>query len=264
MYMKNVFHSLVIATALCLVCGCSSDSDDNPPDNNSVPVSEAPQWKVEFNLPKGQEGKPDWQQVDFYQFENTMTIVLHLEDEMAPFLSKEDQMAGIVNGEVREIADIQLYSTSENRQGNLFMLLIPYADSDRFVDVYYYNAKTNQTFPITTTDLRGNNTVGSEVDFVVGLFTLGNITAKLADNMPFTPSAGDMLALFVDEVCCGVGNYDAKTQTWTVKAYDLSLGSTEAHFRYYSAERRAIYKTAVMIDFKTIRRAVETPYYLSF
>jgi hypothetical protein len=77
-------------------------------------VSEPPSWDVTFTLPQGESGKPAWQQVDFYQFENTMTIVLHLDDYMPPYLSEGDQIAAIVNNEVREIADIQFYQQTEN------------------------------------------------------------------------------------------------------------------------------------------------------
>lgn len=66
------------------------------------------------------------------------------------------------------------------------------------------------------------------------------------------------------DVCCGVGTYDAEKQMWTLKAYDLSLASTEAHFRYYSAERRTIYKTSVMLNLENLRRTILTPYYLNF
>jgi hypothetical protein len=261
--MKKLFNAIIIAAAFVMAWGCSS-SDDETTDSAAISVSEAPQWKVEFTMPKGQDGKQNWEQVDFYQFENTMTIVLHLEDEMDPFLSEGDQMAAIVNGEVREIANIQFYNVEGSKRGNIFMLLVPFADQDKFVDLYYYNAKADQTYSMNTTDLRDNNTVGSEVDFVIGLFNIGDITAKLSDNVPFTPGAGDKLALFVDDVCSGVGSYDASKQQWNIKAYKISQTSTMAHFRYYSAERSAIYKTAEVIDFNTIRRAVATPYYLDF
>lgn len=74
--------------------------------NKEITPVPDPQWKVEFKLPQGQAGNPQWadKQVDFYQFENTMSIVLRLEDEMTPFLSDNDVMAAIVNGEVREVS----------------------------------------------------------------------------------------------------------------------------------------------------------------
>ena len=171
-------------------------------------------------------------------------------------------MAGIVNGEVREIADIQF--DKENQQALPFMLLIPYADSDTYVNIYYYNAKTNQTYLIVTTNLRDNDTVGSEDDFVVGLFTLGDITAQLPDNAPFKYAAGDQLALFAGDICCGVGTYDAETQMWIIKAYKLALNTTEGHFRYYSAEKRTIYHTSAILNFENIHRSIQTPYVLNF
>lgn len=264
--MKKFFNTIIIAAALTMVWGCSSSDDDNESTpNGGIPTAKAPQWKVEFTLPQGEAGPPQWEEVNFYQFENTMTIVLHLEDEMTPYLSDGDRMAGIVNDEVREIAKIQFIASGENQpHNNLFMLLIPFADQDKMVDLYYYNAKTNQTWFITTTDLRENNTLGSEVDFVIGLFTLGEITTKLNNNVPFTPTPNDELALYVDDVCSGVGIYDAEQNQWNIKIYKISQTSTEAHFRYYSAEKNAIYKTPVMLDIMKLPRSVVTPYYLDF
>lgn len=264
--MKKFFNTIIIAAALTMVWGCSSSDDDNESTpNGGTPTAEAPQWKVEFTLPKGVAGPPHWEQVDFYQFENTMTIVLHLEDEMASYLSDGDLMAGIVNGEVREIAKIQFTASADKEsRENLFMLLIPFADQDQMVDLYYYNAMTNQTWFVTTTDLRENNTLGSEIDFVIGLFTMGEITAKLNNNMPFTPTPNDELALYVDDVCSGVGVYDAEQKQWNIKVYNISQTSTETHFRYYSAEKHTIYKTPVMLDIMKLPRSVATPYYLDF
>ena len=121
-----------------------------------------------------------------------MTIVLHLDDYMTPYLSEGDQIAAIVNNEVREIADIQFYQLTENDpKKNMFMLLVPFADSETTADLSYYNAQT---------------------------------------------------------------------QKW----YDLSSNTTKAHFRYYSAEKRAIYRAEVVIDVDRIRRTVQTPYLLDF
>lgn len=262
---------MLMATVLTFAWGCSSSDDDDeggaadPSSITPTPVSTPPTWEVTFTLPKGSPGKPDWQQVDFYQFENTMTIVLHLEEEMVPYLSEGDLMAAVVDGQVREVASIQFYTSGEDtKQGNLFMLLVPFADSDRFTDLYYYNAKTDQSWLLTTTDLHDDNTLGSERDFVLGLFTVGTLTAKLSEGAPFTPTADDRLALFVDDICCGVGTYDTTSQQWVIKAYKLSSDKSEAHFRYYSAEKRAIYRTGEIIDFTRIHRNILTPYYLEF
>lgn len=166
------------------------------PSTPPTAVSEPPSWNVTFTLPQGESGKPAWQQVDFYQFENTMTIVLHLDDYMTPYLSEGDQIAAIVNNEVREIADIQFYQQTENDpKKNMFMLLVPFADSETTADLSYYNAQT---------------------------------------------------------------------QKWSIPFYDLSSNTTKAHFRYYSAEKRAIYRAEVVIDVARIRRTVQTPYLLDF
>lgn len=269
--MKKIFQTILIATALTLAWGCSSsDSDDEPNGSGQTvypptAVSEPPSWDVTFTLPQGESGKPAWQQVDFYQFENTMTIVLHLDDYMTPYLSEGDQIAAIVNNEVREIADIQFYQLTENDpKKNMFMLLVPFADSETTADLSYYNAQTNQHYLLSTVSLIDNNTLGSEYDLVLGLYEHGTLTAQLGEKVPFQPASGDKLAIFEDEICCGVGTYDAQTQKWSIPFYDLSSNTTKAHFRYYSAEKRAIYRAEVVIDVDRIRRTVQTPYLLDF
>lgn len=265
--MKKYFNIILMATALTLGWGCSSSDDDDAGGNKpAVPTVEPPQWKVEFSLPQGQSGAPDWESklVDFFQFENTMTAVLRLEDEMTPFLSEDDQMAAVINDEVREVGYIQHYTYADGETFSQFMLLIPFAEQEKTADLFYYNAKTKQSYKMTTISLIANSTLGSESDFVVGLFTLGEIAAKLPSNAPFTYKEGDELGLFVGDVCCGVATYDAANQQWTMTAYRASQDSTKAHFRYYSAEKKAIYKTTEVIDFITLPRAVVTPYPLEF
>ncbi len=269
--MKKIFQTILIATALTLTWGCSSsDSDDDHSgiDQTVFPptsVSEPPSWNVVFTLPQGQPGKPDWQQVDFYQFENTMTIVLHLDDYMTPYLSEKDQISALVNGEVREIANIQFYKLNESTsQQNMFMLLVPFADSETTTDLCYYNAQTDQHYNLATVSLLDDNTLGSEYDLVLGLYDNGIITAQLGEKVPFQPNAGDKLAIFEDDICCGVGTYNAAQKIWTIHVYNLSSTATEAHFRYYSAEKQAIYRAETIIELDRIRRTVLTPYYLNF
>lgn len=266
--MRKLFNIMMMATALTLGWGCSSSNDDNADaaGDKGTSVAEAPQWKVEFKMPQGTAGKPDWasRHADFYQFQNTMTAVVRMEDEMLPFLSMEDQMAAIVGDEVRELDFIQHYAYEDNEQFYQFMLLIPFAEQDKTADLYYYNAKADQSYRLTTIDLKVDATLGSETTFVVGLFSMGSIMAKLDASVPFAYAAGDQLALFVGEECIGTGTYDAAQQQWAIKVYKPATVDTEAHFRYYSTQKQAIYKTGKLIDLTTLPRSVLTPYYLSF
>ena len=136
--------------------------------------------------------------------------------------------------------------------------------ADEDTDLFYYNAQTKQTWLLTSVSLREDDTLGSVTDFKVSLFKSCELSAKLGASVPFTPAANDLLAVFADDVCCGVGTYDAEKKEWSVKAYNLSPTTTEAHFRYYSAEKQQIFKTPVMFDFKSIQRTILTPYYLNF
>lgn len=164
-----------------------------------------------------------------------------------------------------KIADIQFYKLNESTsQQNMFMLLVPFADSETTTDLCYYNAQTEQHYNLATVSLLDDNTLGSEYDLVLGLYDNGIITAQLGEKVPFQPNAGDKLAIFEDDICCGVGTYNAAQKIWTIHVYNLSSTATEAHFRYYSAEKQAIYRAETIIELDRIRRTVLTPYYLNF
>ena len=53
-----------------------------------------------------QLGKPDWQwdESDFYQFEENMTAIIHMGPAIQ-FLTPDDRMAALVDGQVREVAE---------------------------------------------------------------------------------------------------------------------------------------------------------------
>lgn len=232
---------------LLLMVGCSSD--DSSPDI-PTPVDPPTTWKVELKLPSDAiQGKPDWNQVNFFDsnYDNNMTAVIYMQGEFCDFYSEGDRMAAIVDGEVREIAEI-IYE--DGAWG--FMLLIPFDHNDDMVDIQYYNAKQNITLETKNAFSVNDDTVGSENEFIYEIVPslICSLTLDAANS--FRYSTGDQLALFMNDVCCGVGEYLPSSGKWFVNAYDLEDKGGTAQLRYYSAEKKAIYTIDNFIDFSTI------------
>ena len=259
---------MMITATLAMLWGCSSSDDDNNNNNNGsannagglhgVRVANAPKWTFEVVTPAGDiQGKPDWQEVNFFDYENNMTAIVFVSEDFGVKLTDDDRMAAIVDGEVREVcAPVTYYIPELENQLKCFMLYVPYETDDDDVELQYYNAQTNQTFIGMDWFDVNDDTVG---DDEVVLFTLRPMVVGyfvLPDDkpLPFTPSPGDELAVFMGDKCCGVGEITqgiGLKQLWLVKAFDMDRRYEKAHFRYYSAEAKTIYQTDDFLEIRT-------------
>ena len=246
------YFNISILTAACaLAMGSCSSSDDD----NTGPVSfggEAPDWKVEFSMPKGDiQGCPNWQEENFFEFENTMTAMIFLPDEMGPYISQDDRLASIIDGEVRDIAVPVKYLNDEY----IFMAMVPFESDDQMVELQYYNAKANQTYVFKDSFNVWDDTVGSQDTgiYVLMMKRFCSMYINLALNQPFPLDSGDMLAIFNGDTCCGVGEAGPGGQ-WIVDGvipWDWKNPSTDwpkLSLRYYSAKKKAIYTIPDLID----------------
>ena len=117
--------------------------------------------------------------------------------------------------------------------------------TDRYVpfSLCYYAAKIHHLFKLSTTQTFASDiTYGIDDDFVPQLIkgssrypVQGDLTVKLPDTVPFTPSDDDFVAVFVGDDCRGVGTVG---QPFTV--FLTSAGETP-HVRYYSAQKGGVY-----------------------
>ncbi len=258
--MKTI-KSIMIAVALIAVWGCSSDNEGDVTNNNGQTqmngywvekVEKAPTWSTEFSMPKKNIGQlPALEQVNFYMFESNMTAILHMQSELASHFSEDDLMVAVVDGEVREIANLLTYQDDEDIAHHAFMLLIPFDNNDEWVDIYYYNKASDHTYVTPQAFRVQNDTVDSGTEFVYELFNEVELALTLPSTLPFAPAADDQLAVFVGDTCCGVGTYEPTTKQWDVTAFNLLEGQEKAHVRYYSARQKAIYRTSDFIDFSS-------------
>jgi hypothetical protein len=247
--MEIMKRFLFIISIVVVLAGCGSDDSSTP--DTPTPVN-PPVWNVELTMPKDAiQGKPDWNEVDFFNpaYDNNMTAVIYMQAEYSRYYSEGDRMAAIVDGEVREIAQI----IHDNGTWS-FMLMIPFDHNDNMVDILYYNAKENITIETKNAFSVTDDTVGSENEFVYEIVPTFLCTFTLDPANSFHYSSGDQLALFNGDVCCGVGEYIPSSGKWLVSAYDLTDNLGKVQLRYYSAEQKAIYTLDNVIDFKTAEK----------
>ena len=255
--MKKIYSMLMIAASLTMLWGCSSSDDDDTKSTDqggsssthSVKVGEAPNWTFETNIiPPGDiQGKPDWDEVNFYDYEDNMTAIVFVSENFGVTVMPDDRMAAIVDGEVREVCTPTLYNIPDVEESlYCFMLYIPFGSEDDSVEIQYYNAKANQTYVAKDAFSVKDYTIGDDELFLYTLRPMSAYYLVVPPNQPFTPSPDDELAMFMGDECCGVGSYltiKDGNHIWLVSAYDMNYRGEKFHVRYYSSQTQTIYMT---------------------
>lgn len=255
--MKKIYSMLMIAASLTMLCGCSSSDDDDTKSTDqggsspthSVKVGEAPNWTFDTNtIPPGDiQGKPDWDEVNFYDYEDNMTAIVFVSENFGVTVMPDDRMAAIVDGEVREVCTPTLYNIPDVEESlYCFMLYIPFGSEDDSVEIQYYNAKANQTYVAKDAFSVKDYTIGDDELFLYTLRPMSAYYLVVPPNQPFTPSPDDELAMFMGDECCGVGSYltiKDGNHIWSVSAYDMNYRGEKFHVRYYSSQTQTIYMT---------------------
>lgn len=230
----------ILLAVLTMLWGCSSDSDDGDKLEGSsfVPV-EKPSWTIDM---MASDPVPTWQAPDPSKYESSMFIMVCLEEQLARYASDDDMMTVLIGDECRA-KPAPLHKSASGKC--YFVLKIDGNSTDRDVpfSLCYYAAKIHHLFKLSTTQTFASDiTYGIDEDFVPQLIkgssrypVQGDLTVKLPDTAPFTPSDDDFVAVFVGDDCRGVGTVG---QPFTV--FLTSAGETP-HVRYYSAQKGGVY-----------------------
>ncbi len=248
---KKIFSMLFMATALTAWWGCSSSDDDEAEgvqlneDNTYIrQVEEAPGWV--FNVPLPTEGvieKTEWQELEWYPYEFSMTAIIHPDSLLYDHVCKEDSIAAVINGEVRDVASLM-----EDTDGSLvFMLYIPYAKDESTVDIHYYDASQKKVYVRKDAFGVDDDTVGSQEKFIFSPYNLSSLDVTLPDSI--VTDRQDKLAILEGEVCYGVGTaVDQGGRQWNIMVRTLPDTKVTASLYYYSASKKAVYKSKQRID----------------
>ena len=259
--MKQIYSILMIA-ALTLLWGCSSSDDDDVNNNNGGgfhrdPTKDPSTWTLKLDNIKGViDGMPEWQVVDFFDYENSMTAIVFLSMELDAHITEGDRMAAIVDGEVRDIcAPVPFFDDSEDEDSSLdcFMLLVPYRPGENEVELQYYNAERNKTYVLQDEFSVTEETVGDDEAFLFTFCPMAIGAFVLPSDLPCKVGEGDKMAAFIGDVCCGVTTYDESVKednTWLLTLYNMPGSNEKAYICYYNAETGTVYTTEPYITIK--------------
>jgi hypothetical protein len=260
MMMKTVKILMTVA-ALATVWGCSTDTDEQTGTENGLATTmppsagytferaDRPAWSVDLT---GNDAAPDWGNFNMSLYENSMYVLVTLQDELAAHATEADRMAVFIGGERRtQLAVPNFYDDGAVR----YVLRIYGNSTDRNVrfTLQYYSVALKQLFSIGTEEkFVPEFTYGNIKDFVPPLlrgckkFPVQNqLTVSLPDQPPFTPDNNDLVAVFVGDECRGVGVAGKPFNVFrTSETEKLTL-------RYYSVQQAGIYTMAQTVTAET-------------
>ncbi len=231
---------------MALAWGCSSDDETTA----SAPfvVSQAPHWAIDWTW---NDPEPDWKEPPSTQYECRMELLVAMDDDLKRLSSEEDQMAIFINGTCRGISFPNVSKTT----GNVFFLIHIKGTSqevgaDMELRYYCHNARqlfTDKYMPVfTPNNLMDEahqqvfNLAGSSSKYP--LFT--QLAVTIPENVPFTVTEDDELAVFVGDECRGILHTTPEDYfRWCSVVVSREENET-ATIRYYSAEKQGIYTIA--------------------
>ena len=253
MMMMKTVKILMTVAALATVWGCSTANDNEietvKPTGCTFEHADRPAWSVDLT---GNDAAPDWGNFNLSLYENSMYVLVTLQEELAAHSTEADRMAVFIGGERRtQLAVPNFYDDGAVR----YVLRIYGNSTDRNVrfDLQYYSVALKQLFSIGTEEkFVPEFTYGNIKDFVPPLlkgckkFPVQNqLTVSLPDQPPFTPDNNDLVAVFVGSECRGVGVAGKPFNVFrTSETEKLTL-------RYYSVQQAGIYTMAQTVTAET-------------
>ena len=253
MMMMKTVKILMTVAALATVWGCSTANDNEietvKPTGCTFEHADRPAWSVDLT---GNDAAPDWGNFNLSLYENSMYVLVTLQDELAAHSTEADRMAVFIGGERRtQLAVPNFYDDGAVR----YVLRIYGNSTDRNVrfTLQYYSVALKQLFSIGTEEkFVPEFTYGNIKDFVPPLlkgckkFPVQNqLTVSLPDQSPFTPDNNDLVAVFVGDECRGVGVAGKPFNVFrTSETEKLTL-------RYYSVQQAGIYTMAQTVTAET-------------
>lgn len=247
MNMKAI-KTMILLAALTTAWGCSDDDDpkNSPKWDGSVFVESAsPDWSVNWTW---NDAEPDWQEPDPEKYECPMYLLVEIDEGMTSYSSDNDKMGVFIDGECRGVSSRNVNPFS----GKVSYLLHVKGSSEETylpVELRYYCDRMHQLFiPPFVIPFNPNNLMDNTEIIMLDLGEGSTkypvwsvINAVLPNQLPFTLSSGDKMAVFVGEECRGIGQRDAVNPLmWTINAFGAVKGET-AELRYYSANMGGTY-----------------------
>ncbi len=262
--MKNrIFSMMLMATVLTAWWGCSSSGDDVSAERrisgvkNVTYVDEKPVWA--FNVPTPTDRiieKTPWVEEKGYMNEFSMTAVVYIDSMLNVGCSLSDQMAAIIDGEVREVSTPVI----DEHGALVFMLYITYNEKDANVDLHYHNANNNKVYIQKNAFNVNEDVVGSDEAFILSIYDMTLLHVTLNSENRFQVGPNDLMAVMDGDVCYGIGlPEDIEDNEWVFFARSTPGTNPTAKIQYYNAEKNAILTSNEQVQLINDKELYVTP-----
>ena len=248
---------LLLASLVLGACGGSDGDDSNGGGGNGknapyteTTLGEAPSWQVDWT---NNQAIPNWTTPDFSEiYENWTIIKVKMEDELAPYVSKDDMMALFVNGELRGLANPAVdISTDKMIEGGKFVMKVwgnETGNETVNMSLQYYSQRLKHLFTLNDDiTLDPDKTVGIDKEYVPE-FTMGSAkysvkktvgVESLLTKVGLTPVSGNIVGAFVGDECRGVATLSVSGFT-PLDIYGRNTGEAVT-LRYYDVASYILY-----------------------
>lgn len=235
---------LVFSLCVLAVWGCSSDGDNDGAPTSTFVKSPRPTWAIDWS---SNVAMPDWQEPISEDFECSMDLLVTLSPEYRAYSTDNDVMAMFIGDECRALS-----YRNEMANGNVAYLLHVKGSSDEVdlpMELRFYCEQlhtmnvTNAVPPFTPNNLMG---VAYQLELNIGDESTKypystELNIKLPDELPFSVSDDDMLAVFVGNECRAIGGRNPELfEGWRMVVFSKQANES-AQIRYYSEEKGGIY-----------------------
>ena len=216
--MKNriVYSTAILLAGLILMGSCHKDSGDDEEniDNhyNYVNTDDAPDWQIDWSY---NQARPDWQEPDYTNYEFSSVMLVKIEKQLQPYVSKDDLMAIFIDDELRGLATPAISVDNENITTSFLLKAFGNeADKEKvYATIKYYNSRLHHIFTFDSSMLYNIEEVIGLTEDYVPFFTLGsskypihmfkNLAETPLASTGITPSEGDLVGAFVGDECRG-------------------------------------------------------------
>lgn len=230
---------LVLGIIVLAFFGCSSD-DEGTSAKYTFASAVKPSWSIDLS---GSDAAPEWQDIDRSLYESWMYVTVKLQDELAAYAGDDDRMVAFIGNECRTKPAMP---SDKFTDGSIYFVLTiggNEADRDAPIKLCYYCAALHSLFTIEAKETFAPESFYGNTEDYVPLLSKGSkkypvqqqLTVNLPTNVPFTTSTDDLVAVFADNECRGVGNIG---KPFTI--FSTSAGEA-LQVRYYSTDKAGIY-----------------------
>lgn len=219
---KNILYSTVILLASLTLGACSSDDNEQKTEGYTVAtVNQSPSWQINW---ESNDPRPNWQDPVTANYENWVVMLVQIEDVLKPYVSDDDLLALFVDGELRGLATPAVGVGGFDEDDKSSFVMKAYGnESDQnqvSVTLSYYNSRLCQMFSRSTQMKYDIGKVYGVDENLVPDFTLGGSKYpvvkeigvsrfKIQISSVTTPTADDVIAVFVGDECRGSYTLDA-------------------------------------------------------